>query len=315
MLNVTSPNHRVVRKVTTATTLALVAMLTACGGGNNDNSSSTSNTAVTPSGSPDTSASDTPSTNTSFFDSIFLDGSGAGYYQFAANYANGFYPTATGQLRIYVTADANANFSLAPTAILGPYAANNEGGYLTAEGLFMSTGPESSGLGGSRIFQRLSQGYQWGPNGISAPLYEITLTAEDVAGQPVNEVAARDEAGANGLTVVLSYDETPMPAGAQTYRQTAKVLVSHVSFNTAGKAKVLTSLEQNQAYYGGAIETLGGYRYLRTSSRQAYAEYNGAVYSAVIHNAGDIEDAMPSGYNRIAADFIVQEEQKTGLPH
>jgi hypothetical protein len=315
MVNLRNPNHRIVRKVKAAEALALVATLTACSGGNNDSPSSTSNTAVTPSGSPDTSASDAPATNTSFFNRIFLDGSGAGYYQFGANYANGFYPTATGLVRIYVTADASTNFNVDPTAILGSYAPNSETGYLTAEGLFMSTGPESSGLGGSRIFQQLSQGYQWGPNGVSAPLYEVTLTAEDVTGQPVSGVVGLDEAGGNGLTVVLGNDTTPMPAGAQTYRQTANVLVSHLVFNTAGKLKVFTSLEQTQAYYGGTIQTLSGYRYLVVSANNAYAEYNGAVYPAKLYSAGDVNDAMPSGYNRIAADFIVQQQQKTGLPH
>jgi hypothetical protein len=315
MLNLRYPKYNVSRKATIATALALVAMLTACGGGNSDNPSSTSNTALTPSGSPDTSAADTAAANPSFFDGIFLDGTGAGYYQFAANYADAFYPTATGQVRIYVTADANTNFSTTPTAILGPYVASNQGLYLTAEGLFISSGPESSGLGGARIFQQLPQGYQWGPNGISAPLYEITLTAEDVAGQRVSYVAGRDEAGGNGLTVLLGSDTTPMPAGAQTYRQTAKVLVSHVSFNTASRVKVFTTLEQTQAYYGGTVQTLGGYRYLLTSNQQAYAEYNGAVYFAAVHNVGDVDDAMPSGYNKIAADFLVQEELKTGLPH
>jgi hypothetical protein len=317
MFNVRNPNHRIARKITAATALALAAMLAACGGGNgnSDDASPTSNAAVTPPASPDTAASDTPATSTSFFDSVFLDGIGAGYYQFDANYGSGFYPTATGQTRIYVTADANTNFSATSTAILGPYVANNDEAYVTAEGLFMATSSGSSGLGGARIFQQLPQGYQWGPNGVSAPLYEIALTIEDVAGQPINEMAGRDEAGGNGLTLTLTSDATPMPAGAKIYRQTSKVLVPHLIIKTGSKAQAFASLEKAQAYYGGTIQTLGGYRYLLTKSNITYAEYNGAVYMANVRNAGDIENAMPSGYNRIAADFIVQEQQKMGLPH
>lgn len=317
MSNVGNSKLRIARKVTAATSLALAAMLTACGGGNgnSDDSSSASNAAVTPPVSPDTAASDTPATSTSFFDSVFLDSIGAGYYQFGANYGSGFYPTATGQLRIYVTADTNTNFSLTSTAILGPYVEDNDEAYVTAEGLFMATSVGSSGLGGARIFQQLPQGYQWGPNGVSAPLYEIALTIEDVAGQPINEMAGHDEAGGNGLTLVLTADTTPMPAGAKIYRQTSKVLVPHLIIKTGSKPQPFASLEKAQAYYDGTIQTLGGYRYLLTNSTITYAEYNGAVYMANVRNVGDLDDAMPSGYNRIAADFIVQEQQKMGLPH
>src|ERR1700712_4552674 len=134
MSNVGNSKRHIARKVTAATALALAAMLAACGGGNgtNDDRSSASNAAVTPPVSPDTAASDTPATSTSFFDSVFLDGVGAGYYQFGANYGAGFYPTATGQLRLYVTADANTNFSETPTAILGRYVENNDA-YVTAD--------------------------------------------------------------------------------------------------------------------------------------------------------------------------------------
>jgi hypothetical protein len=56
---------------------------------------------------------------------------------------------------------------------------------------------------------------------------------------------------------------------------------------------------------------LGGYRYLPGSP--AYVEYNGTVYRATVYNAGDIRDALPSGVNRIASDFLAQEEQAAGL--
>jgi hypothetical protein len=286
MSNVGNSKRRIARKVTVATALALAAMLAACGGGNgsSDDTSSASNASVTPPVSPDTAASDTPATSTSFFDSVFLDGVGAGYYQFDSN-GPLLHPTATGQLRIYVTADAKTNFSVTPTAILGPYIENNDA-YVTADGLFMATGAGSSGLGGARIFQQLPQGYQWGPNGVPEPLYEIALTIEDVAGQPINYVAGHDEAGANGLTLTLTSDATPMPAGAKVYRQTSKVLVPHLVIRTWSKVQPFASLEKAQAYYGGTIQTLGGYRYLPESGSYAYVEYNGAVYSGKVRNVG-----------------------------
>ncbi|SAL41166.1 hypothetical protein AWB64_04378 [Caballeronia sordidicola] len=306
----------VARKGASTAILMLVAALTACGGSGNDEASRSANAAATPPDSSTTPASDLPSANANFFDSIFLDASGAGYYEFGANYAKGFYPTATGRTRLYVTGDTDTNFSLSSTDIFGPYAANSEDGYLTAEGAFMSINARPSDIGdNSRIFQRLPQGYQLGVNGMSGPLYEITLTVNDVAEEAVNSVVARDEAGGNGLTLLLGNDTTAMPAGAQTYRQIAKTLVSHVAFSAFISNQGFTSLEQAQARNGGVIQTLGGYRYLSYSKHGALVEYNGTIYGGQKYDAGDVNDAKPSGYNRIAADFLAQEQQKIGLPH
>jgi hypothetical protein len=58
------------------------------------------------------------------------------------------------------------------------------------------------------------------------------------------------------------------------------------------------------------IQTLGGYRYLGNSSNAGvYVEYNGALHDGQLYDAGDIRDAMPSGYIRIAPDFLAAEEQ------
>ncbi|MEX3933651.1 hypothetical protein AB4Y32_17895 [Paraburkholderia phymatum] len=305
--------HGIARKGAASAALMVAVALSACGGGSSGNPSSDSNA----SGASSSAPSATPSTNASFFDGVFMDGSGAGYYEFGANMppAGGLHPTGTGRIRYYVKGDTDSNFSVSSETILGTYAADVDTGYITAEGLFMSRNPNFGDIGSnSRIFQRLSQGYQLGMNGMSAPLYEITLTVQDVSGQPVNKVVGIDEAGGNALSFLLGNDTTPMPAGAQTYRQTAKVLVPHLMFELSGNNTGFASLEQAQARVGGTIQTLGGYRYLsRNGTAGAYIEYNGAVYFATVYGAGDIRDAMPQGYNRLAADLLATDEQKTGL--
>ena len=38
-----------------------------------------------------------------------------------------------------------------------------------------------------------------------------------------------------------------------------------------------------------------------------------ARHDGQLYDAGDIRDAMPSGYNRIAPDFLAAEEQNVGF--
>jgi hypothetical protein len=123
---------------------------------------------------------------------------------------------------------------------------------------------------------------------------------------------AREESY-NGLSRLLDRDDAPMPQGAQTYKQTARVLLQHIVFDTRTRSTVYKSLEDAQKFAGGSIQALGGYRYVLQSKNFGYIEYNGAIYYAWPHTAGDIDDAMPTGYNRVAADFLAQEEQRLGL--
>ncbi len=293
--------------------------LSACGGGSNGEGASVSNdsgTKTSDKSDQGISAPPLPSANASFFDNIFMNSGGAGYYQFDANWpTGGSRPTATGRTRIYVNSDADTNFSVLTTSILGSIAPDSTQVYVTGEGVFTSVNPYGSNIGSnSTIFQRLSQGYQLGMKGLSTPLYEITLTINDVAGQPARDVVARDEGVGGGLVSLLYQDASPMPAGAKTYTQVAKTLAYHLSFNLLSPKPAVTSLEAAQANAGGTIQMLGGLRYLRrANSNWAYVEYNSAIRSAYVYAPGDIDDAMPSGYNQIAADFLAQEEQKVGL--
>ncbi|MEX3970877.1 hypothetical protein [Paraburkholderia caribensis] len=317
MYKVSTLKRFVTHKGVKAATLLLAITLAACGGGSSGNPSSVTNSAATPSGASDASTP-TPSANASFFDSIFLDGSGAGYYQFGANLRPGSStPLATGRTRFFVTGESDLNFSRSIDIILGAYGSDLDYGYITAEGLFTSRNPNPSDIGTySKIFQRLAQGYQLGMRGTSTALYEVTLTVQDVAGQPVSDVVRREEAVGNGLRSLLSSDGAIMPAGSQTYVQSGKVLVQHIIFDETNSVTGPSSgsLEQMQASVGGTIQTLGGYRYLiGNGSQSVYVEYNGTLHDGWLYNAGDVRDAMPSGYNKIAADFLAAEEKKVGL--
>ncbi len=294
--------------------VVMIAGLAACGGGSSTGAS------TNPSANQNNAGNGTsnPSTNASFFDSVFLDGSGAGYYEFEGFIPSGsatMRPTSTGMTRFFVTGDTDPNFSMSSTGILGTFAPYVDMGYLTQEGLFLSNNPFPSDIGSnSHIFARLAQGYQLGIGGMSTPLYEITLTVQDVSGMPANEVSRREESVGNGLPALLRTDTTPMPAGAQTYTQVAHILVQHVAFNATAVTRNATSLEQLQTGLGGTIQTLGGYRYLMQSGTQSvYVEYNGTIHNGWLYNAGDTRDAMSQGSNRIAANFLAQEEQKAGL--
>jgi hypothetical protein len=67
--------------------------------------------------------------------------------------------------------------------------------------LFTSRNTPYTDLGDNlKIFQKLSNGYQLGMKGMSTPLYEITLTQQDVSGQPVGTAVNSDRGPAtNGL--------------------------------------------------------------------------------------------------------------------
>ncbi|MBB5501749.1 hypothetical protein [Paraburkholderia sp. MM5384-R2] len=58
----------------------------------------------------------------------------------------------------------------------------------------------------------------------------------------------------------------------------------------------------------------GRYRYLAPGGNSVtYVEYKGKVYVGDLLQSGDIHDVRPAAYNRIAADFISQEQQRIGL--
>src|SRR5271165_4265015 len=92
MLNVRTPWNAKARKGAAAAAVVLLMSLVACGGGNNSITASGANAGgVTTGEASDNEAStpSNPSTNASFFNRIFLRESGAGYYQFDANFQGG----------------------------------------------------------------------------------------------------------------------------------------------------------------------------------------------------------------------------------
>ncbi|MCI0150799.1 hypothetical protein KNO81_33570 [Paraburkholderia sediminicola] len=317
-------NRAMARTGMVMATIVMVMTLTACpGGGTSDKSSAVDNAEGAATGNP-SGTPGTPSTQAGFFDSIFINGSGSGYYQFGANFGGtSGKPVATGRTQFYVNGDADTNFSESTAIVLGSYQQQYvDNVYITVEGAFASRSTPYTDIGsGSRIFQRLPQGYQMGMNGMSAPFYEITLTQQDLPGQPVGQALEADKGPAtNGLSILLGNDATPMPGGAQILQLSEKTLATHLWLNLASKDASGKSLEQWQAQLGGTIQTLGGYRYVLLGSgtsgagSSAYIEYNGAIYSGELNEAGQVNSQIPAAYSRIAADFIMQEEQKVGLP-
>ncbi|SIO72582.1 hypothetical protein SAMN05444172_9031 [Burkholderia sp. GAS332] len=182
---------------------------------------------------------DASSTQAGFFDSIFVNGSGSGYYQFGANFggASGK-PTATGRTQFYLSGDSDINFTETTGVIVGSYQQQYvDGVYITEEGAFTSRSTRYTDIGsGSRIFQKLPQGYQFGMNGMTSPLYDVTLTSQDVSGQPVGQALEADNGpSTNGLLALLGNDTTRMPAGAVIFQSSEKMLTTHRLFNLGGK--------------------------------------------------------------------------------
>lgn len=301
------------RKATVALTLALMVGLGACGGGGGNNSSPVANTggSQTPSDNTGGSGNSTPSTNASFFDGIFLQGSGSGLYQFDSNMANGAV-TATGRTSFSVNTDDDASFTTISNVVAGNFTQQYvTQAYITAEGAFTSQSTPYTDIGtNSKIFAKLPQGYELGIQGMSTPLYQVTINTQDVSSQAVSKVVQQDEGPAtNGLSLLLGNDNTPMPQGAQMYQMPYTVLTTHLWVNLSTGKLNFASLESSQSLVGGTIQTLGGYRYVWPSANSgAYVEYNGAIYIGEMLTAGDVHDVDPAAYNRVAADFIAQRE-------
>lgn len=158
------------------------------------------------------------------------------------------------------------------------------------------------------------QGYELGIQGMSTPLYQVTINTQDVSSQAVSKVVQQDEGPAtNGLSLLLGNDNTPMPQGAQMYQMPYTVLTTHLWVNLSTGKLNFASLESAQSLVGGTIQTLGGYRYVWPSANSgAYVEYNGAIYIGEMLTAGDVHDVDPAAYNRVAADFIAQRESVAG---
>jgi len=296
----------------------LIATLAACGGGGNSGGqTSASSGATPPSGAADSSGTPPPSINASFFDGIFLNDTGTGYYQFDANISSGK-TLGAGRTGFYVNNDADSNFITASSTVGGAYKQQYvTQAYITAEGAFVSQSTPYTDIGtNSKIFAKLPQGYELGMQGMSTPLYQVTISALDVSGQPVAQVVEQDEGPAtNGLSMLLSSDSSPMPTGAQIYQAPCTVLTTHLWVNLTSAQTGWSSLESIEASQGGSIQSLGGYRYLMpTPNSAAYVEYDGAIYYGELLNAGDRQDVVPAAYNRIAADFIAQREA-AALPH
>lgn len=310
---------RITNRIQACTAILAVATavaLSACGGGSNSGGSPI--TSNSPSDSNASNSTGPSSTAATFFDSIFLKDSGAGFFQFGANFdSSKGKPTATGRTQFYVNSDSDANFTEVGSVIVDPYTQERDDqAYITAEGAFTSSSTPYIDIGtSSKIFQILPQGYQLGMNGMSSALYEMTVTPQDVSGLPVSEAIYKDEGpSTNGLSILLGQDTTPMPQGAQMYQLPYKVLTTHLWLNLSTAKTGWNSLEQVQSTTGGTIQSLGGYRYLKPASNSVtYIEYKGEVFIGELLNAGDEHDIVPAAYNRIAADFIAQEQQKIGL--
>lgn len=306
--------HTKTRKGATAAVAVLLMSLAACGGSNTSSTAtSTNGEAATTGGTGDTTSSttSTSSTNSGLFDGIFLKESGAGYYQFDASFQAGK-AIGSGRTAFYVSSDTDSNFSTTSSPVGGTFTQQySTQAYITNEGAFTSQSTPYTDIGtNSKIFSKLPQGYEYGMQGMSTPLYHVTINAQDVSGQPVSKVVNQDQGPAtNGLSSLLQNDNSPMPQGAQIYQQPYTVVTTHLWTNLSSGASNWTSLESVQASVGGTIQSLGGYRYLQPSPNSvAYIEYNGAIHIGELLNAGDVHDVDPAAYNRVAADFIAQRE-------
>jgi hypothetical protein len=314
MLRIPYPGSAAARRGATSIAVALMMSLAACGGGGGngaDTGSTQNNSGAAADGTSGTTPTTptTPSTNASFFDSIFLSGTGTGYYQFEAN-ISGSSVISAGRTAFYVNSDGDTNFSTLASAVSGNFApAYTMQVYITSEGAFTSQSTFDTNIGtNSKIFSILAQGFELGMQGMSKPLYSVTINAQDVSGQPVSQVISRDETAWPSGLYWLYADNTPMPQGAQMYQVPRTIETTYLWLDLANGLS--GTLESIQAWSGGEIQSLGGYRYLITSSdgRGGYVEYNGTVYNGVLFQIGDQYSEMGAAYNQIAADFLAQRE-------
>ncbi|WP_207004110.1 hypothetical protein [Trinickia mobilis] len=289
------------------TALLAAALVAGCGGGRDI----TSATIVDASSSINSQ---------SFFDSVFLTGVGEGYFQFDAvmDPTTGR-PTAAGRTEYSVSGETDENFKPRDTVVAGEFGQSMMiQVYIAADGAVESTSSAYTNMGSSsRIFKRMPQGYQLGMEGLPSPLYDVTLTPVDVSGQAVGAVISKDSGSAtNGLSILLASGTAPMPKGARIFQVSENVLTTHLWFRLSWMGSGWPSLEAAQAANGGTIRTLGGYRYLDGGAKQGvYIEYKGVVHSGQLFNAGETHAALPGAYNRIAAEFIAQEEQTAMQAH
>jgi hypothetical protein len=312
MLNVRTQWNAQARKGATAAAVVLFMSLAACGGNSSSAASGAGPGASTGgAGNDAASISSIPSANASFFDGIFLKDSGTGYYQFDANFQGGNVK-GTGNTAFYVNTDGDSNFSTTSSPVAGTFSQRYVSQvYITSEGAYASQSTPYTDIGtNSKIFSKLPQGYELGMQGMSSPLYQVTVNPQDVSGQPVSQVLYKDEGpGTNGLNSLLFHDNTPMPQGSKIYQTPYSVLTTHLWVNLTAKLSGFGSLEQIQTATGGTIRSLGGYRYLQpTPDSAASVEYNGAIYYGELLNAGEVHDVDPTAYNRVAAEFIAQRE-------
>jgi len=309
----TADKNRRTKNLTIAVVMLLA--LAACGGGGGGRNNGDSTTAGS-SVSDNTSSS---SANVTAFDSIFAEGTGTGFNLFGTywpSYTTGDDNSAkTWRTRFYVKGADDTSFSSTSLPITGgsTVALNiMRQMYYTADGVFNSQEIWPSGIGsGTQIWQRTAQGYQVGINGMSGPLYDITLESTDISGVPVRTVVARDETTGNGLNL-LHDDDTPMPPGSVVYQRIGKVMTSFVAFNTVGAPMAVgMTLDQWAERVGGTVQTLGGSQYVLTpvAGSVAYVDYAGGIRTAYVYNPGDTDDGIPSGYNDVAADFLAHRMQ------
>ena len=227
MLNIRTQWNAQARKGATAAAVVLLMSLAACGG-NINSTASGENPGASTGGAGNDAASTPPtrSTNASFFDGIFLKDSGTGYYQFDANFQGGKVK-GTAKTAFYVNTDGDSNFSTTSSPVAGTFSQQYVSqAYITSEGAFTSQSTPYTDIGtNSKIFSKLPQGYELGMQGMSSPLYQVTVDAQDVSGQPVSQVVYKDEGPAtNGLYSLLSNDNTPMPQGSTIYQTPYSVL-------------------------------------------------------------------------------------------
>jgi hypothetical protein len=227
MLNIRTQWNAQARKGATAAAVVLLMSLAACGG-NINSTASGENPGASTGGAGNDAASTPPtrSTNASFFDGIFLKDSGTGYYQFDANFQGGKVK-GTAKTAFYVNTDGDSNFSTTSSPVAGTFSQQYVSqAYITSEGAFTSQSTPYTDIGtNSKIFSKLPQGYELGMQGMSSPLYQVTVNAQDVSGQPVSQVVYKDEGPAtNGLYSLLSNDNTPMPQGSTIYQTPYSVL-------------------------------------------------------------------------------------------
>lgn len=325
----------------TLVAMALAATFAGCGGGGSDAATDTDVRNVSP--QPDQPASDSGTAQpvaSTLIDKLFLADSPSGFYQFGKGESlkqdDGTYVEGTPMVRSYIDFSSDHLIKQVKTLIAGAFdeqiislwgftVITEDGGVHYLRRTLFEDAP--------KVFDQTPTTLDIGSERMTSPLYRVKFVVRDISGKAINSevvdemvvsdlmpdrpVPSDSEPQNAGVPATLKNDTSSMPQGSEAYGFQYTALKTYLTISTdVGMGG--DSLEALQADYGGSIESLGKYRYLKNTSMPHNRRCNAVIIDMDSANmpgclvkAGEIAGEWePRGYNRTAADFIASRLEK-----